>query len=85
MPEKDNIKKICTIMNIENNHIITFEDFIESEFNKPFDEVKDLLEVKMLRKAWNKSCESLLNLLDGISLIAKHLKVNIKKGEEKNG
>jgi hypothetical protein len=72
---KDAITKVCSILNIADNSIITFEDFVELEYNKPYDEVKDLPEVKLLRKAWNISCESLLNVLEGISLISKNLEI----------
>lgn len=72
--DKDTIRKVCTILDIEDNNIFTFEDFIESHLNKSYEEVQDMPEVSALRKAWNKSCESLLNILDGISVIAEQLK-----------
>ena len=76
MPDSDSIKKVCTILHYEDNRIITFEDFVSSEFNKPYEEIKDLPEVKKLRKAWNMSCDSLLNILDEISQLTKENKGN---------
>ena len=77
MNSNDTLKKVCTILNVDNAGIITFEDFVEAEFGKTYEEVKDDPQIELLRKAWNISCESLLNVLDGITLIAKEL--NIKK------
>jgi hypothetical protein len=74
MPDKDSIKKVCTIFQYEDNTIITFEDFISSEYKRPYEEIKDLPEVKKLRKAWNASCDSLLNILNEISQITKEVK-----------
>lgn len=77
MESDDVLRKVCTILKVDNNEIITFEDFIEAEFKVSYDEIKNDPQIGILRKAWNISCESLLNVLDGISLIAKEL--NIKK------
>lgn len=76
---RDTITKVCSILNISDDSIITFEDFVEVEYNRPYEEVKDLPEIKLLRKSWNISCESLLNVLEGISLISKKLEVEDAK------
>lgn len=84
--EKDSIRKVCKILDIDDDQIITFEDFVEAQFKKPYEEVKDDPQVQFLRKAWNKSCESLLNILDGISIIAEQLDhVKFKPKESDNG
>ena len=69
----DRIKHVCKILNIDSNEIITFKDFVESQYNKSYDDIKNNPEIKLLRKAWNISCESLLNVLDGITLLSKKL------------
>lgn len=74
MPDSDSIKKVCTIFHYEDNTIITFEDFIASEYKRPYEEIKDLPEIQKLRKAWNASCDSLLNILNEISQISKETK-----------
>jgi hypothetical protein len=79
--DNDSIKKICTILHLDSNDIITFEDFVASEYKRPYEEIKNNLEIKKLRKAWNVSCESLLDILDGITLIARQLDIS---KEEKN-
>lgn len=70
----DTIKKVCAILNLNDNDIFTFQDFIEAKFNKPYKEVENNPEVISLREAWNMSCESLLNVLNGITYLDEKLK-----------
>jgi hypothetical protein len=67
----DAIVKLCQALNVESNDIYTFEQFIESEFNIPFAHIKNTDEVMRLRRAWNISCESLLQVLNGLKLLSR--------------
>ena len=60
---EDSIELICKILKVNENTIFTFKDFVENEFKKPLNEVENLEEVKRLHRAWNKSCESLLQIM----------------------
>lgn len=83
--KEDTIRKVCNVLDIDDNTIITFEDFVELQFERPYEEVKNEPEIAILRKAWNKSCESLLTILDGISVIAERLNLKNEKRKKTNG
>jgi hypothetical protein len=70
----DSIEKICQVLNVKSNTIFTFDEFIQNEFNKPYNEIKDREDVKALRHAWNTSCNSLLQIISELRLMAKGIK-----------
>lgn len=78
---KDTIRDICNILQIHDSQVVTFEDYIELRFGKSYKELKNEKKIKELRDVWNTSCESLLNVLDGINMLAK----KFEKKENGNG